>query len=60
MSVLPLMELINKIADMWIDWPLIGIACWRFESDLGRSMQLTWAEVQPMTPEVTITDLYII
>ena len=37
MSVLPRMELKNKIANMWIDWPSIGIACRRFESDLGGS-----------------------
>ena len=27
LSVLPRMKLKNKIADMWIDWPSIGIAC---------------------------------
>ena len=55
MSVLPRMKLKNKIADMWIDWPSIGmIACRRFESDcLGRK-----TELQPMTltPEVTIVN----
>ena len=38
MSVLPRMKLKNEIADMmWIDWPSIGIACRRLESDLGGS-----------------------
>ena len=35
MSVLPRMKLKNKIADMWIDWPSIGIACQTFEPVLS-------------------------